>query len=365
MKINYVIFGSGLTGGTRVIFEIANQLVERGHDVTITTLGSPTSLWWIKPKAKVNFVEKFFLGRKIVEHFAGQYLVKPLLDKKLNDLVRGMPDCDINVATFCMSAYAVLKSGKGIPFYHMQHDETLFFPSDQYSYQLADKTYNLPLNKIANCLWLKERMEKKYQLSSLPVVNPAIDHQVFYPRPEQKSGDKFRVISLGKDVAIKGLDTLFKAMKIVAQQRKNVELVLYEKAKWSYPELEVPYTFVKGPANDELAKLYCSCDLLVSSSHYESFPLPQLEAMACGLPVVTTRYGTEDYAFDGKNALVLPPKDPERLAAAIIKLVDDKALRERFIKEGLRTAAQFTWENAAKKVEKIFEDAIVRAKESS
>jgi glycosyltransferase involved in cell wall biosynthesis len=98
--------------------------------------------------------------------------------------------------------------------------------------------------------------------------------------------------------------------------------------------------------------------VLVSASWYESFPLPPLEAMACGLPVITTPYGTEDYAFDGVNAIVVPPQDPKVLAEAIIRLLDDKDLREKLSKEGLNTAKKFTWDKTTDKVEELFKNAL-------
>lgn len=94
--------------------------------------------------------------------------------------------------------------------------------------------------------------------------------------------------------------------------------------------------------------------MVICPSWYESFPLPPLEAMACGTPVVTTRIGTEDYAFNEKNCLVVPPRNPKAMAEAILRLLDDESLQERFKKEGLKTARQFTYDRTVDRLEELF-----------
>ena len=121
---------------------------------------------------------------------------------------------------------------------------------------------------------------------------------------------------------------------------------------------DVPYKFVESPSDDELAGLYSSADIMICPSWYESFPLFPLEAMACRAPVVTTPYGTEDYAFHEENSLVVPPKDPKALADGVLRLLEDDDMRENFGKEGPETAKQFTWDKTVDDVEKLFKDAL-------
>lgn len=353
------MFGTGLTGGVRVLLEIANRLVERGHEVTITSLGSENDHKWFPLKAKIIYVKipKYVLG---IRYRLKKYLKNDWFDsypqfeiKKLTDTIP--EDIDINVATFCFTAYPVFTSEKGISFYHMQHYEPLFF-DDLFLKKLAEGTYYLPLNKISNSIWLHNIMKEKYGAET-PIVNPAIDHNVFYPKEVEKDSDKLRVVAFGKQTRWKGFPELLEAMEIVMKHRNDVELIVYGVKRPTY-ESKVPYTFIQGPSDEELAKLYSSADVVVSASWYESFPLPPIEAMACGAPVVTTRYGTEDYAFHEQNALVVPPKDPKALAEAILRLLNDEDLREHFRKEGPRTAKQFRWDKTVDKVEKLFKEAL-------
>jgi glycosyltransferase involved in cell wall biosynthesis len=113
------------------------------------------------------------------------------------------------------------------------------------------------------------------------------------------------------------------------------------------PELPFPYVNA-GRLHDphQVAALMSSADVLLDASRWQAFGRPGLESMACGTaPVLTNVGGLHEYAEDGANSLLVPPEDPEAAAAAVVRLLDDRALRERLAAEGLRTAARFTIAN--------------------
>ena len=360
MRINYTMLSTQLTGGNRVILEVANGLVKKGHDVTLTTLGSSGELKWIDMKAKTNFSGLSLFTKTYRKKYRNLFLnvYSNFESFVMKRLANSIPECDINVATFCFTAFAVFRSGKGIPFYHMQHYEPLFY-NDPYIKKLAEETYYLPLNRIANSKWLKRQLKEQLGIiDDIPIVNPAIDHEIFRPYDDvKKNSMKKRVVSLGKAVRYKGFPEALDAMKIVMREYKDVEFVVFGTEELPYKDVNVPYSFVKSPINEGLARLYCSADVVLCSSWHESFPLPPLEAMACGIPVVTTRYGTEDYAVDGVNAVVVEPKNAEALAEGILKILRDKDYARMLSENALKTAQQFTWEKTIEKVESLFKKA--------
>ena len=361
LKINYTMFSTGLTGGVRVLLEIANRLVEKGHYVTVTSLGNEKDHRWFPLKAEIRYVKT--PGIRRVANSTLRRLAKVIPEcyidvyphDKVKKLAEATPDCDINVATFCFTAFSVFESARGIPFYHMQHYEPLFFDEKRLK-KIAEETYYLPLNRIANSTWLKNQMKERYGYD-LPIVNPAIDHDVFYPREVKKSSNKFRILCFAKQTRWKGFPEALEAMKIVMSKRKDVKFIAFGLEQPLYKS-NIPYEFVKSPSDEDLARLYSSADVIICPSWYESFPLYPLEAMACGTPVVTTPFGTEDYAFHEKNCLVVPPKDPKALANAVLRLLEDEGLREQFRKEGPKTAEQFTWNKTVNKVETLFKKVI-------
>ncbi len=357
LNINYTMWDTKLCGGTRVLLEIANELVNRGHHVTISTFGTPEDHRWYPLKADANYVTAPFVRSSIINlaKVIPHVYVDPDPYHKIRELAKEIPDCDINVATYCFTAFSVFESGKGIPFYHLQHYEPLFF-ENQYFKAVAEETYYLPLNKIANSVWLKNQMKERYNYD-LPIVNPAIDHNVFYKREVARSHDKYRILCFAKQERFKGFPEALEAMRIVLSKRDDVEFVTYGLEQPNYKSV-IPYTFVKAPSDDDLAHLYSSADIVICPSWYESFPLYPLEAMACGTPIVTTPYGTEDYAFNEKNCLVVPPKDPRALADGVLRLLQNEDLREEFSNEGPRAAKQFTWSRTVDKVENLFKKAV-------
>lgn len=354
MRINYTMYGTKLTGGVRVIFEIINKLAERGHEMSVTTIGDEQQASWFPLQAKIIGIAPEF-KEKLLSKF-GYDIVSYHIQKLSN----ATPDCDINVATFCYTAYAVHRSNKGIPFYHMQHYEKLFF-NDTYRKQIAKETYYLPLHKIANSIWLRNKLTSE----GLPVdpnmqiVNPAIEHQFFhanYNKTPRKDNAQ-RIVTLGKDVDWKGLRDLFDAMEIVQQKNKNAKLILFGCDSVSFDTKGVNYECVGRKQDTALAQLYVDADIVITPSWYESFPLPPLEAMACGTPVITTRYGTEDYAVDNENCIVIEPKDKKVMSDAILRLLNNDQLQKKFKDSGPKTAQQYTWNNTADKIEKIFTEA--------
>ena len=114
-----------------------------------------------------------------------------------------------------------------------------------------------------------------------------------------------------------------------------------------------PYRYHPKLSFTELNNLYATSDIALCPSWYESFPLPPLEAMASGTAVVTTRAGTEDYAFHWENALVVGARQIGEMYEAVCSLISDKALRDRLAANGRKTAETFGWNVAVEKREKI------------
>jgi glycogen(starch) synthase len=98
---------------------------------------------------------------------------------------------------------------------------------------------------------------------------------------------------------------------------------------------------------------------LVVPSTTESFSLVAVEAMAVGCPVIATGVGgMADYCEDSTNVLEFPVGDAERLAALVIALEKDDALRDRLVRNGRVTAARFEWPSIAKRYVEVFEAAL-------
>ncbi len=107
----------------------------------------------------------------------------------------------------------------------------------------------------------------------------------------------------------------------------------------------------------ELAALYASCAVFAYPSLYEGFGLPVLEAMACGAPVVTSDLSSLPEVA-GDAALLVDPRDPAALGAALARLLADPAERSRLSAAGRARAATFTWERTARETLAVY-DAVL------
>jgi glycosyltransferase involved in cell wall biosynthesis len=108
---------------------------------------------------------------------------------------------------------------------------------------------------------------------------------------------------------------------------------------------------------EDLPSLYAGAAVFVCASFYEGFGLPPLEAMACGVPVVSSTGGSLAEVL-GDGAVLLDTFDADRWAAAVSALLSDSALRGRMIELGRRRAATYTWEETARRTARVYQEAL-------
>lgn len=106
--------------------------------------------------------------------------------------------------------------------------------------------------------------------------------------------------------------------------------------------------------DEELRALYSSCKAFIYPSLYEGFGLPPLEAMACGAPVVASRIPALQETL-GEAAILIEPADVDDLAKAIIDILENDEGRLSLISAGLKQAAMFSWERAAKQTYEVYQ----------
>ena len=110
----------------------------------------------------------------------------------------------------------------------------------------------------------------------------------------------------------------------------------------------------------DLRALYSSCAVCVYPSLYEGFGLPPLEAMACGAPVIASDVPSLAETV-GNAAVLVPPKDVQKLAQNLVEMIREEGKRESFSRAGLKWASQFTWERTAQLTLDVYSKTIHRS----
>jgi phosphatidylinositol alpha-mannosyltransferase len=113
-----------------------------------------------------------------------------------------------------------------------------------------------------------------------------------------------------------------------------------------------------------LPRYYASCDVFCSpATGQESFGIVLLEAMACGKALVASDIpGYRCVVAHGEDGMLVPPRNPKRLAVTLLKVLKDKALRERLGERGRLKAAQYSWERIAQQVEGFYREVLSRTR---
>jgi len=111
---------------------------------------------------------------------------------------------------------------------------------------------------------------------------------------------------------------------------------------------------------DDVEAVYAAADVFVCPSDFESFGMANVEAMACGRPVVSTRYGGPSETIrDGETGFLVDPGDAAALAARVLQLLRDADLRRRFARRGRQVVeARFSTEAAAAAHSKLYEELL-------
>ncbi|GAB4558089.1 MAG: glycosyltransferase family 4 protein [Geothermobacteraceae bacterium] len=268
---------------------------------------------------------------------------------------------DAVVATSFETALPVRLYGKGRRFYFAQHFEPLFFaglPDNNLAKLEAYMSYRLGLELIANSSWLKARIQKDIPEVPVELCLNAINHELFHgPLRSYVAGERsVKLISYGgRGVVWKGFAEMAEAVSLVRERLSDwkIEWQVYGSAALPPNNTVAPYTPLGFLQPEQLATAYRGADILLSASWYESFPLFPLEAMACGLPVVTSQLGTEDFAIHGVTAEVVEPQNVESIATGLMRLITDIPYRKKLAANGQEISRQFTWEKSVQMMQKI------------
>lgn len=342
----------GPSGGFRVVYEYANRLVSRGHEVTVI---HPRRLLSWAPSA-LTLRQRFRKARlALTELVSTPSIHWQPIDKRVrmrfvaSSDPRHIPDGDILFATAWNTVRPVMECPptKGEKSYLIQHYETWMGPKD-----LVDETWRMPLRKIVISKWLLEigRALVSHPLTYIP---NGIDHKQ-YCLTQTIEGRPRQIVMMCSPVEFKAPRDGITALQIAKKEYPNLRVVLFGNSRrpsW------IPQwmTFEQDPPQQRIVEeFYNGSSIVVSSSIAEGFALPPAEGAACGCAIAATDSGgIRDFTEHGVTALLSPPKQPEALARNICLLVGNDDLRIRLARSANDFIKQFTWERSTDLLEKF------------
>jgi glycosyltransferase involved in cell wall biosynthesis len=182
-----------------------------------------------------------------------------------------------------------------------------------------------------------ELKEYYLDLNEVVVTGNGVDIDVFKPLQKKSSRNKKYILYVGHIDREKGLFDLLECAKDVCNVLKDVTFLIAGsgrdlnslKRKTKKLGLTQRVKFLGQIEKKEVVNLYQDVDLFVFPSYHEGLPTALLEAMSCGLPVIATDVrGNREIISDKKNGIIVPPRNPKKLAETIIMLMDDAKLRK-------------------------------------
>jgi D-inositol-3-phosphate glycosyltransferase len=216
----------------------------------------------------------------------------------------------------------------------------------------------------------------------IAVIPCGVDTNLFLPGDQAAAraalglDDQLQLLYVGRLAPIKGLETLLDAMARLRAAGTRVHLSIVGgdadeplnghegelRARLARLDLRSAVTFVGAQPQERLRAWYVAADATVLPSHYESFGMVAMEAMACGIPVVASRVGgLQTTVRDGVTGLLVPDHDPAALAGALDRLLGDPDLRFRLGREGVQWAARHRWPCIAEAVCREYAALVERA----
>ena len=344
--------GTHPLGGFKVVYEYANQLAVRGHQVQILHVArlSPLGI-------PVRMADRLRFFRYVPFALNGKW--RPDGWFKIDDRVKllwvpwlstaFLPRSDAYVATWWTTAerLATFRNLPGRKLYLIQHLETWAGDADQ-----VMATWKTPLEKIVIARWLGEIAEQIGEKAHY--IPNGLDFTRFgCDTPMEQRNPKHIAMMFNPALEWKGSADGLAALQLLKEQYPDIEAEFFGTSPRS-SRLPSWILYHQSPAQDELRRIYNRASIFLAPSHSEGWGLPPCEAMMCGAAVVATDIGGHrEFAVDNETALLVPPKTPEAIAAAVARLIENSELRMRLAKCANASIRKFTWDAAGAALENV------------
>jgi D-inositol-3-phosphate glycosyltransferase len=307
---------------------------------------------------------------------------------------------DLIHSHYWMSGLAAesLKSRWNVPFVHMFH--TLVRMKNRTAVDASQMEGNYRLEGENRVLHSADRivtatpaeqaqLEFLYNAPSrkITIVPPGVDLSRFYPIPKDEAKAVIDIpprerllLFVGRIEPLKGIDTLIRAVALMqmthsleccphylaiiggdpeeTDQQVNKEMVRLQTLAHELGVRDL-VLFLGKRDQETLPYYYSAADAVVMPSHYESFGMVALEAMACGTPVVASQVGGLAYLVrDGETGYFVPDGEPEKLADRLTRLLLEPEISQNFSQKAVEIAQEYSWDKISHQILRLYEKTL-------
>jgi glycosyltransferase involved in cell wall biosynthesis len=383
-----------LSGGTGAyVYYLSNELMKNGYRIQIVTGSNQTRDIQVNSNLNVSFLK--IPKIPIVKSF----LLAGNSYRKLQN-VRATANVDITHPQLPLTpSFAVPpKFGKTLvcTVHSTWKGEAEAIRSEPYSRLNANEKFLVSFNWflrffeegmihrarkiIAVSHFTKWELTKYYKIPAhkIQVIHNGVDIKKFQPAVDKRkvkvamglNPDDLAIVSVGRLYARKGLFTLIESMPDVIKKFPKAKFIISGKGQSdemhklnAHAErlgVRGNIVFTGYTPDRELPKLYQAADVFAFSTFYEHHPFAVLEALATGLPVVTTTVGGIPETIDsGKNGYMVEPFNPRQFSEKILRLLENPAEAQEMGKKARQTVEkQLDWRIVVKEAMKVYDKAL-------
>ena len=353
MRVTFVLPFPYWTGGVRTVYEYSRRLRARGHTVDVVF---PCVPYRFRVGGGGWRSARSWLAAWRRNALYGAHPPRPPVtwDVRMVPRIadRHLPDADAVVATAWPTAYSVSALGerKGVGCYLIQHREI-----DSGTPDRVDATYRLGLFHVAASRSTAREMSGRLGVPIHAVAPGGVDAAYWGARNGRVS--RAGVLWSYSPVEHKGGADGREALERVHRMRPGTRIRAFGFGR--PPRLPRCIEYIERPSDEALRELFAGAEVFLYSSRSEGFGLPPLEAQAAGCAVVSTRVGdVAEFVREGETGMLVPPRDTEAMAHAVLALLDQPARRERLARAAVAAAARHGWERSADAMERALECAV-------
>jgi len=344
------------------VFNLCNSLVKKGHEVSIITRGS----WkgsYLKYMKGMNVYKTEFLPLypfhvqihgiftnklfKSMEHYFDivhiHYPLPPLIHTSL----------PIIVTVHTLITYSGLTehilSLKSLTYKMFSR---FIFPFERKILKNASL-----LTSVSHTVAKELQNFHGFNVNDIAVVGNGVDINFFTPRESNINASY--VLYSGRIEYSKGLVDFVKSARYICRECPSTFFILAGNGPFEFQlrkliketGLSKNFFLIGEVDRETLRRYYQNASVLVLPSYYESFPNVILEAMACGIPVVTTNVCDMKKIVKKETGLIVPPRNPKALGKAVVKLLKDEGLRKKMGKASRERVKRFySWNVVSDKI---------------